>query len=341
MADGGGKRRFADAPYAASRKIKSLAWDPEVLKVRQRSGDNWPIAWVDDDLQITSYGDGGGFSARDPELTIGFARVYGDPPSHKCEDFLTDCDIVAGGGRKGIKSSDMLMVDGVLYMWVRNYRPAASPDDYKHSRLGWSRDLGAHWQWADWHFSQTFACPAFVQFGKNYEGARDGYVYMPSQANDDAYEYSPDVVLARAPKDRVAERSAYEFYAGADAKGNPAWSSELADRKPIFTDPRGTQRVAMTYDAPLGRYLLVTSHYPPGCDLKTHTGALGIFDAPEPWGPWSTVSYDPMWSGRDRTYHHRIPPKWICRDGRTFWLLYSGLDGGLYDFCLKKATLQV
>src|SRR5512147_174117 len=106
-----------DAPCPASRKIKALAWDQEVLKVRQRSGDNWPIAWVGDDLQITSYGDGAGFSARDPELTIGFARVHGDPPGHRCEDLFTDCDIVAGYGRKGIKSSDMLAVGGVIYMW--------------------------------------------------------------------------------------------------------------------------------------------------------------------------------------------------------------------------------
>lgn len=28
-------------------------------------------------------------------------------------------------------------------------------------------------------------------------------------------------------------------------------------------------------------------------------------------------------------------------DGCTLWLLYSGLDGGLYTFCLKKATLEI
>jgi hypothetical protein len=330
-----------NAPYPASRSIASLTWSDEVLKVRQRSGDNWPIAWVDDDLQVTSYGDGAGFCGRWPELTIGFAEVRGDPPDHKVKDLFSNLDIPAGYGRRGIKSSDMLMVGDTLYMWVRNHIPGADPQDYRHALLGWSRDLGRSWEWADWHFSGTFACPAFVQYGKRYDGARDGYVYMPSQANDDAYEYSPDIVLARAPKDRVGDRGAYEFYAGAGRDGQPVWSRDLAARKPVFTDPRGTQRVAVTWNAPLRRYLLVTSHYPPGCGLKTHTGALGVFDAPEPWGPWTTLYYDPLWSGRNRTYHHRIPPKWISGDGRTFWLLYSGLDGGLYDFCLKKATLAV
>jgi hypothetical protein len=77
----------------------------------------------------------------------------------------------------------------------------------------------------------------------------------------------------------------------------------------------------------------------------THTAALGVFDAPEPWGPWTTVYYSDHWSvtdGRDcRTYHHKFPTKWMSPDGKSMWLLYSGLDCGLYGFCTKKARLEV
>jgi len=113
-----------------------------------------------------------------------------------------------------------------------------------------------------------------------------------------------------------------------------------------------------------------------GCD----TAALGIIEAPKPWGPWSTVYYDDPanggfwnkpsmagWSvedGKDcRTYHpsnagfktrrrRGFPPKWMSVPsntgfktrrwrGQTMWLLYSGLDCGLYSFCSKKAVLEV
>lgn len=333
--------RTTRPPYPRSSLIPEITWDDEILKSGHRSGDNWPIAWIDDDLQITSYGDGGGFSDRDPELTLGFARVYGDPPDHRFEDIDTDADIVAGYGRKGIKSSGMLAVEGTLYLWVRNFIPDGDPENYQHARLAWSDDLGITWTWADWTFSQTFGCPAFVQFGKNYGGARDEYVYVISQANDDAYAYDPDVVLARVPKQRVAVRASYEFYTGLECAGDPIWSSTIANAAPIFTDPNGTQRVSMTYNAPLNRYLLVTSHYPPGCEMDTHSAALGIFDAPEPWGPWTTVEYDARWSANLRTYHHRIPPKWISENGTSFWLLYSGLDASIYDFCLKQAHLKL
>jgi hypothetical protein len=330
---------MSDAPYPPSPVIAKLNWDKEVLKLKAGCGDNWPITWVNDDLQVTSYGDGDGFSDRSPYLTIGFAKIFGDPPNHRAEDLISDGDAPMGGGPEGIKSSGMLMVDDTLYLFVRNYKPDKS-EDFTNSRLAWSKNYGVNWTWADWYFSDTFGCPDFIQFGKSYQNSRDEYVYIVSQANDNAYEYSPDIVMLRVPKHKVSDRRSYQFFAGLNTNGEPTWSSDIEARKPIFTDPYGTQRVSITYNAGLGRYILTSTHRPPG-SKATHTPALGIFDAPEPWGPWTTVYYDHYWSEGSRTYHHKFPAKWISKDGKTMWLLFSGLDGGYYDFCLKKANLEV
>jgi hypothetical protein len=334
-------------PYPPSPVITKLTWAPEVIKCgKGRTGDNWPITWVNDNLQITCWGDGPGFveknSAASPKLSLGLAMVSGDPPDFQGKNFATDADTPAGGGPNAIKASALLMVDGVLYMFVRNYKPPGS-DDFTNSRLAWSKDKGVHWSWADWHFTDTFGCPEFVQFGKNYQGARDNYVYIASQANDSAYNYSPDIVMARVPKDKIADRSRYEFFDGLNAGSEPTWSPDIEKRKPIFTDPSGTQRIAITYNAPLDRFILTTSHRPQG-NTGTHTAALGVFDAPLPWGPWTTVYYDDHWSvieGKDcRTYHHKFPTKWMSSDGKTMWLLFSG-DDSFYAFCVKKATLEI
>jgi len=332
----------SDAPYPQSKLIPKLTWAPEVVKMKGCvSGDNWPIAWVDDNLQITAFCDGQGFSRQAPDLSLGFAMVFGDPPDFCAENFKSDADTPKGGGPTGIKASDMIMVDGILYMFVRNYKPPGS-DDFTNSRLACSTNRGANWTWAGWHFSETFGCPAFVQFGKNYEQALDDYVYIASQANDSAYSYSPDIVMARVQKDTVMDRSSYAYFAGVHDDNKALWLQDIEKRKPIFTDPKGTQRIAITYNAALGRYILTASHLTG--EKVTHTGALGVFEAPQPWGPWSTVYYDDHWSvkgGKDcRTYHHRFPPKWMSADGKTMWLLYSGLDCGLYSFCVKKAILQ-
>jgi hypothetical protein len=329
----------ATPPYPPSSVVTKLTWDPEVLRIGGGStGDNWPITWGRDDAQYAAYGDGRGFGNRDPRLTIGFVKILGDPPSHRGEDLPTNIDAPEGQGPRGIKASGLLSVDGVLYLFVRNYRLG---EEWRHARLASSRDQGKTWTWAEWHFSDTFGCPDFVQFGRDYDGARDGYVYLVSTDTDDAYAYVSSLVLARVPRDAVTDRSRYEFYAGTGPDGAPRWSARLEERRPIFTDRNGTQRVSITYNAALRRYFLTTSHVGPSGKQRSHTSALGVFDAPEPWGPWTTVSYEDRWSGDTVTFHHKFPTKWMSADGRTMWLVFSGLGGGNYRFCVRKATLTV
>ena len=51
--------------------------------------------------------------------------------------------------------------------------------------------------------------------------------------------------------------------------------------------------------------------------------------------------YDDHWAGNERVYHHKFPTKWMSPDGKTMWLLYSGLGGNNYAFILRKATLDL
>ena len=107
-----------------------------------------------------------------------------------------------GGGAKSPKASGILMVDGVLYLWVRNVANA---------QLLWSLDRGKTWQWG-FKFEEGFGSPSFLNFGRNYDGARDEYVYTYSQDGPSAYESDNGLALARVRKDRIRERAAWEFY---------------------------------------------------------------------------------------------------------------------------------
>ena len=111
------------------------------------------------------------------------------------------------------------MVDGVLYMWVRNTG---------NSTLAWSADRGKTWKWG-WKFEESFGCPTFLNFGKNYDGARDEYVYVYSQDGPGAYEPYDGVVLCGVPKNKVREKEAYEFLYSIGAEGKAVWSSKLSD----------------------------------------------------------------------------------------------------------------
>ena len=82
----------------------------------------------------------------------------------------------------------------------------------------------------DWKFETSFGCPTFLNFGKNYAGARDGYVYVYSPDADSAYRAADRMVLARVPKGRITERGAYEFFKGLGEGGEPHWTEDIAAR---------------------------------------------------------------------------------------------------------------
>lgn len=315
-------------PYPPSPVIKGITWAPAGTIVRRApGGDNWPMTWGDDDVQYTAYGDGNGFEPFVPEkLSLGFAKVTGGPDDFVGTNLRTATGEFIGDGRSGRKASGILMVDGVLYVLARNR---------DNAQLGWSRDHGATWTWADWRFEKSFGCPTFLNYGKNYAGARDGFVYVYSLDSDSAYEPADRMVLARVPKDRITQRDAYEFFVALDASGQPTWSKDVARRGAVFTNPGNCYRGGVSYDAGLKRYLwcqiLPYSTHPQG---QRFQGGFGVYDAPEPWGPWTTVYYTTAWDvGPGET--SSFPTKWMSEDGRTVHLVFSGDD----SFSVRRATL--
>jgi CubicO group peptidase (beta-lactamase class C family) len=316
--------RAASDAVPPSPVILGIDWaPPETIVRRARDSDNWPMTWGDDDQLYTAYGDGTGFAPKVPEkLSLGFARVEGGPDDFRGVNIRSATGERRGDGKRGAKASGILMVDGTLYLLVRNTGNA---------RLAWSTDHGATWTWSDWAFTTSFGCPSFLNFGKDYAGARDGYVYVFSHDGDSAYEPADRVVLARVPKDRIRDRDAYEFFQGLDPQDAPRWSPRVEDRSAVLARPGGCYRVSVSYNAPLKRYLLCQA----GADATVHAG-FAVYDAPEPWGPWTAVDSRPAWDvppGESAGF----PTKWMSADGRTLRLVFSGGD----SFALRKATLRL
>ncbi|MBM4035524.1 MAG: DUF4185 domain-containing protein [Planctomycetes bacterium] len=315
-----GQAKPRGAPYPPSPVIKAVEWAPKETIIRLAKGsDNWPMTWADDDALYTAYGDGNGFEPFVPtKLSLGFARVLGDPPDVRGVNIRSESGEQVGDGSRGRKASGMLAVDGTLYMWARNAANA---------QLAWSRDRGRAWTWADWKLTTGFGCPTFLNFGRNYAGARDRFAYIYSPDGDSAYTPSDRMVLARVPRDRLADREAYEFF----AKGG--WTKDIARREAVFEHPGRCYRSGVSYSAPLKRYLWC--QIIPGGDTRFR-GGLAIYDAPEPWGPWTTAFFTEEWDvgpGESAS----LPTKWMSADGRTVHLVFSGDD----SFSVRKATLTI
>ena len=326
-----GPKGAAVAPYPPSPVIAGITWAPKKEILRKGPGsDNWPLTWADDDRQYTAYGDGWGFEPLLPKkMGLGVARVAGDPPGFKGENILAPTVEQFGGGATAKKASGILFLDGVLYLWTRNAG---------NSQLAWSKDHARTWEWADWKLTTSFGCPTFLNFGKNYAGARDDFAYIYSHDADSAYRAADRMVLARVPKSRIADRSAYEFFRGFDDKHEPRWSNDIADRAAVFENPGRCYRSGITYNAGLKRYLWCQI-LPGSAGKKVDTrfeGGFGIYDAPEPWGPWTTVFFTEKWDvgpGESSSF----PTKWMSGDGRSLHLVFSGDD----NFAVRAATLKL
>ncbi|MBW3596453.1 MAG: DUF4185 domain-containing protein [Planctomycetes bacterium] len=313
------------APYPPSPVIRGIEWAPVSSIVRKAKGsDNWPITWGDDGALYTAYGDGWGFEPKVKEkLSLGFARITGSADDFRGENIRSPTGEQKGDGRSGKKASGMLMVGGVLYMLVRNA---------DNAQLAWSEDRGRTWTWSDWRFEETFGCPTFLNFGKNYAGARDEYVYVYSHDDDSAYQPADGIVLARVPQTKITDRAAYEFFAGLDDAGERKWTRDVSRRAAVFTNPGRCYRVSVSYNAGLERYLLRTAHQQ---DAR-FTGGFSLYDAPSPWGPWTTVYYTEAWEvGPGET--GAFPAKWMSDDGRQITMIFSGDDA----FSVRKARLII
>lgn len=318
--------RAARLPYPPSPIIKEVRWAPRDKILRAaKGGDNWPMTWGDDGPLYTAYGDGNGFEPQIPDrLSLGFARVEGGPAGFRGINIRSPTGEAVGSGPAGRKASGLLMVDGVLYLWARNAGP---------SRLARSADHGRSWTWADWGFATGFACPTFLNFGRNYAGARDGFVYVYSHDGPDAYHPADRMILARVPRERIMERDAYEFFSGLGPRGGPIWTRDLDRRGAVFTHEGKCYRSGISYNAALGRYLWCQTL--PGDDPRER-GGFGLYDAPEPWGPWTTAYFTEDWDvGPGET--SSIPTKWIGPGGTTIHLVFSGDD----CFSVRPASLVV
>ena len=341
-------------PYPQSRYISGVTWDFSQMQSQRRAhgSDLWPCTWAADDNLYCSFGDGGGFDGDSDvigRVSLGFARItgspsVGDPGGFAGKNVWGDFPQYAEHPATfGGKVASMISVDGKLYAYGALWTPSSVKDPvHKGSegpvhRLIWSDDLGATWQIAPWE-DPLFG--SFLNFGRD-AAAPDSFVYIYYKRAAD----ETNVYLARVPKTELtadpSSSQAYQYLTGVDRRGHPrSWSKSQTDAGAVFADPAGAD-VAVIYDAPLRRFLLFSGH-----NLRQPAaGKVGLFDAPHPWGPWTTVGYYDDWGSlgpesRGDFLGVVFPVKWISHDGRTLWGIFSSM--GQYDsFNIVRATLSV
>ena len=323
----------ASPPYPPSPVIRKMVWAPTGAIIRRAAGsDNWPVTWADDDAIYTTWGDGWGFEPKVAnKLSLGFARIVGTPKDFTGRNIRSPAE-QRGQGRLGRKGWGIISVDGVLYLLMGHADRQGG-----QAQLAWSHDHARTWTFANWKFSQ-FGLVGFVNYGKDYDKARDDYVYCYSHDDPRADTPADRFILMRVPKSRITNKGAWEFFERIDGAGNTIWTGEVKSRRGVFHHSDSCLRSAMTYNAPLRRYLWWQQIPAPKDSVDRgdtrFEGGFAVYDAPEPWGPWSTAFYTKRWDVGPGE-HGDFPAKWISEDRRELYLVFSGND----CFSVRKATL--
>lgn len=342
------------SPYPDSPIITGYSLDWSRHRRGAQGSDNFQLTWADDNHLYGAWGDGGGFGGtnKNGRVGLGVARISGPGHNWKGANRWSglNTENPAQFGGKG-KSWGMISVDGVFYMLVvpdvvpgKGYR-----NHYEYVEVWKSTNHSATWHRPSWKFmqSENLTIPTFLNFSRDNTG-------VPSELGDYVYVYfirprntsmeqqglkgvglivhKPGIIyLARVPRKNIAaSKSDYQFYCGLDSAGNPLWGG-ISQKQPVFEDPDGVGWcMSAHYNPGLQRYILCTEHG------LSHVGRMGIFDAPTPWGPWTTVLYCTEASPfgktrpgsnlpwRNNVFFIAFATKWLSEDGRSFTLNFTG-----------------
>jgi len=330
-----------DDASLASIVITDIMFDMSTVKnvapendASASESDNWPITWSGNDHQYTAFGDGKGFRTfNTTRASLGVARIEGSKDNYSAFDIFKTGE--KSDGWSG-KSLGILALGTELYMFRNGTKGGQSAfqqtEMYHSTDNGFSWDFtGVRWLRSEFSGNSGIYSPTFLQFGKGYSGARDYYVYI--YANEIASEswnvQRPGrISLFRVPRDSLDHKGAYKYFSGLDANNNPIWSSLSSDRVPVFSDDvNGNMRTSVSYNAGLGRYILTTQQV---SRYQADDYHIGIYEAPEPWGPWRTVLFaNPADVGPElnrgyKTVNWNFSNKWLSSDGREFVMVYTG-----------------
>lgn len=171
--------------------------------------------------------------------------------------------------------------------------------------------------------------PHFVDFGRNMEHSPDGKAYLVAHGASSGPEgrrfaynswiTGDEIYLIRVmpSPETINDPDAYEFFAGFDKNGRPQWTRDFERIMPMLQWKDHMGCVTMTYDAPLGKYLLCVTDGTSTRGYK-HTYILASEDVA---GPWKLVRYFSRFG--EAAYFVNIPAKFISPDGLTMWMCYA------------------
>ena len=347
------------SPFPASDLIRGIRWLGDSVECANSLGDVWSTTWADDDNLYTVADDTFPGATRgvtpllgtreDPwscapdveTCNLALYRIDGSPTAPRVtvvNPMREYGDASAIDGVYTWKANSLVSVDGVLYMSVSQHAPAHTFPDRIQSAFDAtiikSVDHGKTWSsrpavGRPMFPSKFFATPMFVQFGKDYSGAMDEFVYALSTSG--VWNNGNYMVLGRVRRDRIGELNAadWEFFRRPNGWTKDLSAEHIKDANSdhgIFKHRGYTSLTGLQYVPAIKRFILAQWAYT-NLDADSITEAfsqtmLCLYEALKPWGPWRHFHTEPDWLHAN--YNPCLPAKWFEDGGKRMWMVSSG-----------------
>lgn len=247
-------------------------------------------------------------------------------------------DYGAPGGTDCWKTTSLICVDGVLYLFITpKNSDATMRQTAEKVRMIKSADHGVTWSGnsskTDSMFpDMDFGAPAFIKYGQNSAlNIHDSKKYVYTVFNNGFMSNGDFVILGRVLKSKIGDLDAadWQFYtgpAGVDATAGSDWTNDVRspDITKLIEDPGNLGQCDITYIEPLGRYIILTwgwlyddgSFRDPEADSwlsyttphfnRSFTTFWQVYESPMPWGGWTKVGSTIYSNDPDAFYNPHI-----------------------------------
>lgn len=305
---------------------------PEGLPVVpfESDGDLWFSTWADDGNLYSGWGDGRGplnDAGTIPWVDCGIAKLTGNLPDLKVEAMYRQDETPPLPVND--KPSSLIYLDSCLY--GQFHSPLG---DARIGYLAESIDYGKNWSRIGYfgeNEKQTdssspwlrenkspFRCLFFINMGQNYNLNTDGFVYALGIGTE-WHWMGLRVFLTRVRKENIEDYQAYEYFAGYAKNEEPIWTEDQSGAKPVkglLTFGQGSA----IYHPGIKRYLFMTD--------------FDVFDAENPWGPWTYAGSWTRWKALQgvKEWQGGYQPGIISKDTGPdyFWFTISGQNSRPY-----------